>query len=141
MPTNLSSPLRSAGIAVLAGAAMVVLTLAACRDAGGKAPADQGGAAVLTALGTLPNESALKRQILIADLARLRGAYPGRGSFRRALAGIWLPDALAGADQELWPRAYGFGLEDVDRFVAGGFHPQTLMVAEGQFIPGQMNEH
>ncbi len=83
----------------------------------------------------LPNVPVLRRQILIGDLARLRAAYPRAADYRRALAGVWLPDALAGATTPAWREAFGIDLASVDRFAAGGFHPAELLVARGRFRP------
>ena len=87
------------------------------------------------ALAQLPDRTALKRRILFGDVVRLRAAYPEQAGFRGALDGVWLPDALVGAPQPLWRRSFGFGLENVERYVAGGFHPAQVAVAEGNFRP------
>ncbi len=87
------------------------------------------------ALALLPADADLRDQILFGDLERLRAFYPDAESFRGALAGVWLPDALARADAPLWRRSYGFGLGRVDRFVSGGFHPHEVTIAIGRFEP------
>ena len=87
------------------------------------------------ALALLPADASLRRQILFGDLERLRASYVDADSFRGALAGVWLPDALVGAGDPLWRKSYGFGLGSVDRFVSGGFHPLEVTVAVGRFEP------
>jgi hypothetical protein len=93
------------------------------------------GGAVEEALALLPASEALRRQILFGDLERLRAAHPEASDYGLALSGVWLPDALVGANGPLWRKAYGFGLGPVDRFVAGGFHPEEVTVAVGRFEP------
>ncbi len=90
------------------------------------------------ALELLPADQALARQVLFGDLDRLREAYPLDEEFGFALQGVWLPNALAGANGPLWRKAYGFGLGGVDRFAAGGYHPVELAVIEGTFKPANV---
>ncbi len=94
--------------------------------------------ALVETLALLPADAGLRDQILFGDLERLRASYPDAESFRGALAGVWLPDALARADAPLWRRSYGFGLGSVDRFVSGGFHPHEVTIAIGRFTPGRV---
>ncbi len=86
-------------------------------------------------LSLLPDRPELHRHVLLADLGRLRLAYPEARGFRRALAGVWLPDALAGADSPLWRRSFGLRLDEVSSFVSAGFHPSALTIARGTFSP------
>lgn len=89
-------------------------------------------------LALLPDEDALRRQVLFGDLERLRAAYPEAAAFGEALTGVWLSDALVGANGPLWRKQYGFGLGRVDRFVSGGFHPREAAVALGRFKPAKV---
>jgi hypothetical protein len=86
------------------------------------------------ALDRLPDVPGARQQILFGDLARLRAAYAGDGG-DEALAGLWLPDALAGATRPRWRKTYGFGIRAVDRFAAAGFHPEETAVLIGRFRP------
>lgn len=90
------------------------------------------------ALALLPREDAVAQQVSFGDLDRLRDAYPLAEAFGFALQGVWLPDALAGANGPLWRKAYGFGLGGVDRFVAGGYHPVEIAVITGTFKPANV---
>ncbi len=114
---------------------LVLLVTTSC--GGGQEPAAISGAGsqFAQALRLLPANGSLGEQILFADAERLRSAYGDSRAFRRALAGLWLPDALVGSSGPLWPRAYGFGLGAIDRFVASGFHPRELTIALGRFRP------
>ena len=89
------------------------------------------------ALAQLPDVADLGRQVLVADLQRLRRTYPSRAGFRHALIGVWLPDALAGADTPLWQHSFGLVLENVDAFAAAGFHPREVAVIRGRFVLSQ----
>jgi hypothetical protein len=89
-------------------------------------------------LALLPDEPELRQHVLVSDLERLRRAYPSLQEQESALAGVWLPDALAGADGALWRRSSGLRLEDVSSFASAGFHPATLTVAEGAFSPARI---
>jgi hypothetical protein len=84
----------------------------------------------LEELRALPDLPRLRSQILLGDLTRLRGAYPRPSAFRRALAGVWLPDALAAGGGRT---TFGFGLDDVSWFGAAGFHPREVAVLGGRF--------
>lgn len=86
-------------------------------------------------LALLPNDPALHRHVLVADLARLRRAYPERASLQQALVGVWLPDALVGAKRILWRDTFGLRLDEVTSFVSAGFHPSEVTVALGHFAP------
>jgi hypothetical protein len=87
-------------------------------------------------LAALPDRPRLRAQILLGDLAALRRAYQSRPAFRQALAGVWLPDALAGAFGGRWRVTFGFDIEDVQTFAAAGFHPRETVVMTGTFAPG-----
>ncbi|MEZ5102756.1 MAG: hypothetical protein R3C15_23790 [Thermoleophilia bacterium] len=83
------------------------------------------------ALALVPDVPALRRQVLFGDLRGLRHAYGEIGEV--ALAGVWLPDALAAADRAPWRTVYGAGLGRVESFVSAGFHPAEVAVAVGRF--------
>lgn len=93
---------------------------------------------MLRQLALLPDQASLHRQVLVADLARLRAAYGTGGAFRAALAGVWLPDALVGGAGPLWRRSFGFDLSNIQRFAAAGFHPAESLVGSGHFQPSQV---
>jgi hypothetical protein len=114
-------------------AACLGLAAAACGggDAEGGTPAAAAPAPVLDALRLLPDEKPLRRQILFGDPAQLREIYGGTGNLGDAMTGLWLPDALAGAELPSWGRRYGFRLGSVDTFVAAGFHPRAVAVLAG----------
>jgi hypothetical protein len=101
-------------------------------------PAEARPTPVLAALELLPDSEPLHRQVLFGDVGRLRDAYEGTGQLNVALAGLWLPDALAGATRPLWGRTYGFRLGAVGSFVAAGFHPEVVAVLTGSFEPAQV---
>ena len=122
------------------GSCLGVLVLAAAGCGGGQgaendAPAD---APLAAGLALLPDDPALRRHVLVADLARLRRAYPEPGALDDALVGVWLPDALVGADRALWRRAFGLGLDDISAFASAGYHPAELTVADGELTPSAM---
>jgi len=121
-------------------AACLGLAAAACGggDPEGGTPAAAGQAPVLDALRLLPDEKPLRRQILFGDPAQLREIYGGTGNLGDAMTGLWLPDALAGAELPSWGRRYGFRLGSVDTFVAAGFHPRAVAVLAGRFQPDQV---
>jgi hypothetical protein len=122
------------------------LALAACGGDGDREGAQpstgQGStprpAPVLEALALLPDAEGLRRQVLYGDVDRLRDVYPDADELSTPLAGLWLPDALAGATRVGWPRRYGFGLATVEQFVAAGFHPQEVAVLTGRFRPAKV---
>jgi hypothetical protein len=121
--------------------ALATLALAACGsddEPESAPPASARPTPVLEALQVLPNEEPLHRQILFGDAERLREAYAGTGQLNVALAGLWLPDALAGAMRPIWGRTYGFRLAAVDLFVAAGFHPEQVAVLTGRFEPSEV---
>jgi len=111
-------------------------------DAGGSPPGghrpDGRAAFTPSLLRLLPNAAPLRSVVLLADLERLRSAYPTRTAFDAALAGVWLPDALTAGDSASWQAAFGFGLGQVSRLAAAGFHPDEVMVAEGRFSPNRV---
>lgn len=117
----------------LALAAVLTVTVAACGGTGDSSDpvADQGR--VARELALLPDEPGLRRHALVADLSRLRSAYPQADAFRRALLAVELPDALAGAAGPLWPARFGLSISDVSSFAAAGFHPGEIAVASGTF--------
>jgi hypothetical protein len=130
-------------LAIAALAAGALLLVAACSE-GDEQPTETSvepaGGAFQDSLALLPAEDVLRGQISFADLDRLREAYPGPRAYGRALQGVWLPDALIGAAGPLWRRSFGLRLGMVDRFVAGGFHPEELLVAVGTFTPDRIEE-
>jgi hypothetical protein len=73
--------------------------------------------------------------VLVADLDRLRRAYPAPEGRRGALVAVWLPDALVGAGDALWHKAFGLRLDDASLFASAGFHPAELTVTKGEFSP------
>ncbi len=117
-----------------------VLAAAACGggDEPDAAPAADRGAPVLDALQLLPDVEPLHRQVLFGDPGRLREVYGDTGELNDALAGLWPPDALAGAERPAWGRSYGFRLASVDSYVAAGFHPETAAVLVGRFKPAEV---
>jgi hypothetical protein len=131
------------GVALLL--ALVALLAAACGGGEEPQPAQvvtAGGdvpepTALVVALGKVPDAPGTRQQILFGDLKRLRAAYREAG-VDAALAGVWLPDALAGATERSWRRAYGFGVQSVDRFVAAGFHPEQTALLAGRFRPARI---
>jgi hypothetical protein len=124
--------------AVLLLAVLVVVACGGEDEPEGAPPAAAQPTPVLEALRLLPDEEPLHRQVLFGDVARLRQAYAGSDQLNVALAGLWLPDALAGATRPVWGRAYGFRLAAVDRFVAAGFHPEAVAVLTGRFEPAEV---
>ncbi|HLG08486.1 MAG TPA: hypothetical protein VI409_07445 [Gaiellaceae bacterium] len=117
---------------------VLVLGVAGCGGAQSSASEAAGDAPLATQLALLPDQPELRRHVLVADLERLRLAYPEEADLRVALAGVWLPDALVGADRALWRRAYGLGLEDISAFASAGYHPAELTVADGELTPSAM---
>jgi len=111
------------------------LSGAGCGGAGNAETDQVSEQPLATGLSLLPDAPELRRHVLVADLARLRHAYPEAGAFRDALVGVWLPDALTGADRGLWRTSFGLQLDDISSFVSGGFHPAEVTVAEGTFAP------
>jgi hypothetical protein len=57
------------------------------------------------------------------------------GGAPRGLVAVWLPDALVGAGDPLWHKAFGLRLDDASLFASAGCHPAELTVAEGEFSP------
>jgi hypothetical protein len=125
--------------------AFVALVASACGGGEEPAPAQVVTAgseipeptALVLALGRLPDVPGARQQILFGDLKRLRAVY-GEAGTDEALAGVWLPDALAGATEKNWRRAYGFGVQAVDRFTAAGFHPEETTLLVGRFTPDRV---
>lgn len=121
--------------------ASLVLVVAACDGTGSSETSQSSESAssrerpLAEGLALLPDEPELRRHVLVADLDRLRRAYPAPTEQRAALVGVWLPDALVGADDALWRESFGLRLDDVSSFAAAGFHPAELAVAEGEFSP------
>jgi hypothetical protein len=114
-------------------AVTATLVAAGCGGPGSSEPSRAGP--VSRALAHVPDSEGARERVLVADLDRLRGAYPGAGGIAPVLADVWLPDALAGADRPLWKQAFGLDLTHVSLVAAAGFHPASLMVAEGRFAP------
>lgn len=117
----------------LALVAVVALTVAACGGTGDSDDPVAPQRGVARTLALLPDESGLRRHALVADLSRLRTAYPQADAFQRALLAVELPDALAGAAGPLWPAQFGLSISDVSSFAAAGFHPGEIAVAAGTF--------
>jgi hypothetical protein len=115
--------------------ASLVLAVAACGGTESSESAGPRERPLAQGLALLPDEPELRRHVLVSDLERLRRAYPARVERRAAFAGVWLPDALVGADGALWRTSFGLRLEDVSSFASAGFHPAELTVAEGAFSP------
>ena len=121
--------------------ASLVLAVAACDGTGSSETSQSSDSAssrerpLAEGLALLPDEPELRRNVLVADLERLRRAYPAPTERRAALVGVWLPDALVGADDALWRKSFGLRLDDVSSFASAGFHPAELMVAQGEFAP------
>jgi hypothetical protein len=115
------------------------LTTTACGGDGGGDGKPAGDLAsdrpLATGLMLLPDEPALRRHVLVADLERLRAAYPTSAGFREALLGVWLPDALASAGRALWDETFGLRLGDISFLASAGFHPAEVAVAQGEFSP------
>ena len=140
-----SSPSGGVGIypGLCLGIVVAVLVVAAGCGGGGRAAEPETGPEQATsvpdltpleqALALLPDVEALRAQVLFGDLALLRERYASPSALREALAGVWLPDALAGATGPGWRRSFGFGLGAIERFVAGGFHPEEAAVLLGEF--------
>ena len=131
---------RRRSIAIFLSSA--VLAAAACGGGGDQpdvaVPAADRGAPVLDALQLLPDVEPLHRQVLFGDPGRLREVYGDAAELNDALAGLWPPDALAGAVRPVWGRSYGFRLASVDSYVAAGFHPETAAVLVGRFKPAEV---
>jgi hypothetical protein len=115
--------------------ASLVLAIAACGGTGNSESAGSRAQPLAEGLALLPDEPELRQYVLVSDLARLRRAYPAPAERRAALVGVWLPDALVGADGALWRKSFGLRLADVSSFASAGFHPAELTVAEGEFSP------
>lgn len=124
------------GAAVSATCAIAIVVVSFASAADGSRAASRSSAPAELLLRTIPNEDVLKQAILMADVRRLRLAYPNQAAFASALAGVWLPDALARAGSALWPASFGFGLDDIERLTGAGFHPREVMVAAGRFDSG-----
>jgi hypothetical protein len=115
----------------------LVLTVVGCGGATTEREATRGGS-FASGLELLPDDPKLHRHVLVSDLARLRRAYPDPGAFEAALVGVWLPDALVGANGALWRRTIGLRLGEVRSFASAGFHPAEVAVALGRFVPSAM---
>lgn len=111
------------------GVALAISGCGVSKHGDGDASSNQ----VARSLALLPNLPDLRRHVLIADLSRLREAYPEGDAFRRALIGVELPDALSGAGDQLWRTHFGLAISDVSSFVSAGFHPAEVAVASGGF--------
>jgi hypothetical protein len=141
-----SGPPRG-GLGAIVVALIALASLAAACGGGEPAPAQivtAGGATpeatpLVAALGRLPDAPGARQQILFGDLVRLRNAY-GEDGVGDALAGVWLPDALAGAGEPSWRKEFGFGIRAVDRFAATGFHPDETAVLTGRFRAPRVRE-
>jgi len=121
--------------------ASLVLAVAACDGTASSETSQSSDSAssrerpLAEGLALLPDEPELRRHVLVADLERLRRAYPAPRERRAAFVGVWLPDALVGAGDALWRKAFGLRLDDVSSFASAGFHPAEVTVAEGEFSP------
>lgn len=127
-----------ARLAVASCLGVLILAAAGCgggQDGENDASTD---APLAAGLALLPDDPALRRHVLVTDLARLRRAYPEPRALDDALVGVWLPDALVGADRALWRRAFGLGLDDISAFASAGYHPAELTVADGELAPSAM---
>lgn len=122
---------RRSALLVGVASALIAVGLASTARIGQAASRTPSPAGALP--GRLPNDPALKRVILMADVRRRQRAYPSPVAFEAALAGVWLPDALAAGNTALWRESFGFGLADVGRVAAAGFHPRPVMDADGRF--------
>jgi hypothetical protein len=127
-----------AWVARLACLASLVLAVAACGGTESPEGASPRERPVAEGLALLPDEPELSQHVLVADLERLRRGYSTPLVHRAALTGVWLPDALVGADGALWRRSFGLRLDDVSSFASAGFHPAELTVAEGAFWPARI---
>lgn len=137
MRNDIAVPVRERATR-LAWLATLVLALAACGGTGSSESSESAGSPerpLADGLALLPAEPELRRHVLVSDLERLRRANPAPRERRAAFVGVWLPDALAGADGALWNRSFGLRLDDVSSFASAGFHPAELTVAEGEFSP------
>jgi hypothetical protein len=125
----------------LASLASLVLTVAACGGTESSDGSDSAGSRerpLAEGLALLPDKPELRRHVLVGDLERLRRAYPAPRERRAAFAGVWLPDALAGAGGALWRKSFGLRLDDVSSFASAGFHPAEVTVTEGEFSLAQV---
>jgi hypothetical protein len=118
--------------------AVLVLGIAGCGGAESSESEAAGDAPLATRLALLPDQPELRRHVLVADLERLRRAYPVEADLQAALVGVWLPDALVGADRAIWRRTFGLGLDDISAFASAGFHPTELTVVDGELTPSAM---
>lgn len=126
------------GTSLALGAVPLLIAVVVAAGCGGAATKEGGSPSerpLAHGLALLPDEPELRRHVLVADLGRLRDAYPERRALHAALVGVWLPDALVGSDRPLWRRAFGLGLEETSFFASGGFHPSEVTVVEGRFSP------
>lgn len=126
--------MRSAAVSLLGA------LLLACSGCGGSStPGDSDAETFLAdALTLLPDHPQLRGHVLVADLSRLRRTYTEPEALRDALVAVWLPDALAGADRNLWDRTFGLRLADVTSFASAGFHPAEVAVVDGAFDPAAL---
>lgn len=120
-----------------AGAAAIVLAAAGCGGTAVDAPGEA-EQPLADGLALLPDAPGLRRHVLVGDLARLRRAYPQPAELREALVGVWLPDALVGADTPLWRASVGLQLAEITSFASAGFHPALVTVAQGRFSPARI---
>ena len=122
---------RTALVGFLVGLALVV---AGCGSSGLGAAENKVGP-MAAGFATLPNRPQVLRSVIIVDVGRLRRAYRRTSGFRRALQGVWLPDAAVGVVSPAWRRSLGFGLDDLESVASAGYHPSSVMVAAGTFSP------
>ncbi|MCI0635804.1 MAG: hypothetical protein L0206_18085, partial [Actinobacteria bacterium] len=123
--------MRTTFRAVVVGlcACLVGFGFAACGGGSGD-DADRESAGVLgSGLELLPDEPALRRHVLVANLDRLRQAYPGTAAYEEALGGVWFPGALSAARESFARGSFGLELGDVESFATAGFHPAEVTVA------------
>lgn len=123
---------RALRASILAGLAVAAAGCGSAATVDRAAPTER---PLADGLALLPDASALRRHVLVADLDRLRRGYPAAPELRQAMTGVWLPDALSGADTLLWRKSFGLCVGDLSSFVSAGFHPSELMVARGRFVP------
>jgi hypothetical protein len=128
-PRNHTAPRTWLTLLLAAAVATAVSGCGTAEHGDGKAAPNQ----VARSLAMLPNLPELRRHVLIADLSRLREAYPEADAFRRALLGVELPDALSGAGSHLWSARFGLAISDMSSFGSAGFHPAETAVASGRF--------
>jgi hypothetical protein len=130
-------------VTLLACLASLVLAVAACGGTGSSGSSESAGSRerpLADGLALLPDGPELRRYVLVSDLERLRRAYPSPPERRSAFVGVWLPDALVGAQSALWRKSFGLRLQDISSFASAGFHPAEFTVAQGEFSPALIRD-